>query len=67
MHRIEVVGTSDPFEDPGTGRAAVEALPRGTPHRLFIVRGARHGQLLGRYAPRVDRTVTRFLLTYLAR
>jgi dienelactone hydrolase len=59
-----VAGTRDPIETVKSSRAADEAIPPGTPHRLLVIDGARHGDLLR--SARVRRTATDFLRDHLA-
>src|SRR4051812_19774146 len=39
-------GSADPVDPPGLSEASIRALPRTTPHRLLVLRGADHGALI---------------------
>jgi len=59
-----VAGTRDPIETVDSSRAADDTIPSPTPHRLLVIAGARHGDLLR--SATVRRAATGFLLDHLA-
>jgi dienelactone hydrolase len=77
MRSLEVptllmAGSEDTLEPPDIGATAARAIPASVPHRLVVVPGARHGDLIDgcariRRCGFVGRTAVAFFLTYLAR
>ena len=77
MRTLEVpallmAGGADTLETPRIGATAARAIPGDVPHRLLVVPGARHGDLIDgctriRRCGLVGRTAVDFFLTYLAR